>query len=46
MFFLQAKKVRIETDPPVAVQVDGEVRGMTPIEAEIQPLAGRILVPR
>lgn len=46
MFFLQAKSVRIEADPAVAVQVDGEVRGMTPIEAEIQPLAGRILVPR
>ncbi|MEE8487229.1 MAG: diacylglycerol kinase family protein [Gemmatimonadota bacterium] len=46
MFFLQARKVRIETDPPVAIQVDGQVRGETPLEVEIDPLAGRILVPR
>jgi YegS/Rv2252/BmrU family lipid kinase len=46
MIFLQAKKVRVESDPPVAAQIDGEVRGETPIEAEIVPLAGRILVPR
>ena len=46
MIFLQARKVRVESDPPVAAQVDGEARGMTPIEAEIDPLAGRILVPR
>lgn len=46
MIFFQARHVRVESDPPVAAQVDGEVRGRTPIEAEIVPLAGRILVPR
>mgnify|MGYP001826471573 FL=1 len=46
MIFLQAQRVRVESDPPVAAQVDGEARGETPIEAEIDPLAGRILVPR
>ena len=46
MIFLQARKVLVESDPPVAAQVDGEARGVTPIEAEIDPLAGRILVPR
>jgi YegS/Rv2252/BmrU family lipid kinase len=46
MLFLQAQKVRVESDPPVLAQVDGEARGETPIEAEIEPLAGRILVPR
>ncbi len=46
MIFFQAQAVRIETDPPVAVQIDGEMRGETPIEAEIEPLAARILVPR
>ncbi len=45
MIFLQAKKVRIESDPPVAIQIDGEPRGMTPIEAEIDENRGRILVP-
>jgi len=46
MIFLQARRVRIEADPPVAIQIDGEPRGLTPIEAEIEPLSGRILVPR
>ncbi len=46
MFFLQARSVRIETDPPVAIQIDGQVRGETPLEVEIDPLAGRIMVPR
>lgn len=45
MIFLQAKQVRIESDPPVAFQIDGELRGATPIEAEMEPLVGRILVP-
>jgi len=46
MIFLQAKKVSIQSDPPVAIQIDGEPRGETPIEAEVEPLVGRILVPR
>jgi YegS/Rv2252/BmrU family lipid kinase len=46
MFFLQAREVKIESDPEVAVQIDGQVRGVTPIEAKVDPLAGRILVPR
>jgi YegS/Rv2252/BmrU family lipid kinase len=45
MIFLQAKKVTIESDPPVAIQIDGEPRGETPIVAEIEPGHGRILVP-
>ena len=44
MLFLQAREVVVESDPPVAVQIDGEPRGETPIEAEVVPLAGRILV--
>lgn len=46
MFFLQASHVIIESDPPVATQIDGKVHGTTPLEARIDPLAGRILVPR
>lgn len=46
MIFLQARRVRIDADPPVAIQIDGEPRGLTPIEAEIEPLGARILVPR
>jgi len=32
----QAAAVRIESDPPVEVQIDGESLGMTPFEAEIR----------
>lgn len=46
MIFLQARNVLIESDPPVAIQIDGEPRGVTPIHAEIDPGAGKILVPR
>lgn len=46
MIFFQARKVSIHSDPPVAIQIDGEPRGETPIEAEMEPLVGRILVPR
>lgn len=46
MLFIQARRVTIEADPPVAVQIDGESAGETPIEAEVMPGAGRILVPR
>lgn len=45
MVFLQAREVRIESDPPVAAQVDGEPSGSTPIRADVAPLAGRLLVP-
>jgi len=46
MIFFQAREVTIESDPPVAIQLDGEARGETPIEAEVEPHVGRILVPR
>ncbi len=46
MIFLQAERVRIESDPPMPVQIDGSPFGETPIEAEVEPLVARILVPR
>lgn len=45
MLFLQARRVRVESEPPVPVQLDGEPAGETPLEVEMEPLAGRILVP-
>lgn len=45
MLFLQAREVSVESDPPVAAQVDGEVAGVTPLRADVAPLAGRLLVP-
>ena len=45
MIFFQTRRVRIEADPPVAIEIDGEPRGETPIEATVAPLAARIIVP-
>lgn len=45
MIFLQARDVTIEADPAVAVQLDGEPRGETPVRAHVEPLVGSILVP-
>ncbi len=43
--FLQAREVRVEADPPMKTQIDGEPAGETPLEAVAEPLAGRIMVP-
>jgi len=40
----QAQKVTIVTDPPVAVQIDGEDGGNTPLSAEIIPHGVKLIV--
>lgn len=45
MLFIQARRVRIESDPVVPTQIDGEPFGETPLDVEMDPLAGRIVVP-
>ncbi|MEX2582789.1 MAG: diacylglycerol kinase family protein [Gemmatimonadota bacterium] len=42
MIYLQAKEIRIETDPPVIAQVDGDVFGETPLVA--RAIKGGVLV--
>ena len=46
IIYFQARSVRIEADPPVAIEIDGDPRGETPMEAKVSPLAARIIVPR
>jgi diacylglycerol kinase family enzyme len=41
----QARRVRIESDAPVAVQVDGDPWGETPVEIEIVPDALEVYAP-
>jgi len=41
----RVKSVRIEADPHMPVQVDGDVVGMTPVEIAILPGRGRIAIP-
>jgi diacylglycerol kinase (ATP) len=46
MLFRVGRHFRIETDPPRAVQADGELLGVTPFEVAVEPLAAQLLVPR
>jgi diacylglycerol kinase family enzyme len=46
MIYLQAKEIRIETDPPVVVQVDGDPTGETPLVARAIQDGVRVFVPR
>ena len=40
------KQFRLETIPPQMGQADGELLGNSPFEVIVEPLAGRVLVPR
>jgi YegS/Rv2252/BmrU family lipid kinase len=44
--YRSGKKFRIETIPPRLGQADGELLGNSPFEVTVEPLAGRVLVPR
>ncbi|MFF5263070.1 diacylglycerol/lipid kinase family protein [Actinomadura viridis] len=44
--FLTTDQVRIETDPPLRVDVDGEIRGRTPITIRLLGNALRVIVPQ
>jgi diacylglycerol kinase family enzyme len=39
-------RVRVVASPPLAVQLDGDVRGVTPAQFRLEPLAMRVIVPR
>lgn len=41
----QGKTIRVETHKPMAVHVDGEPFGTTPLECEVVPKALRVMIP-
>jgi diacylglycerol kinase (ATP) len=45
MLYLQAREIRIEADPPVIKQVDGDPAGETPLVARVVPGGVRVFVP-
>jgi diacylglycerol kinase family enzyme len=42
---VRAREFRFECDPPVDLQVDGDVAGRTPAEVRIAPMALSVMVP-
>ena len=46
MKLFKASRVRIKTDPPLPVQIDGEALGATPFLAEVIPAGIQLVVPR
>ncbi|WP_067488349.1 diacylglycerol/lipid kinase family protein [Actinomadura hibisca] len=44
--FLTTDRVRVTTDPPMAVDVDGEIRGRTPVTIRLRGNALRVIVPQ
>ncbi len=41
----KARKIRIESDPPMKINLDGEIIGETPSEIEVVPSAVEVIVP-
>ncbi|HEX2316276.1 MAG TPA: YegS/Rv2252/BmrU family lipid kinase [Thermomonospora sp.] len=46
MFLNTSRDVRVTTDPPLRIDVDGEIRGRTPVTVSLLPNALRVLVPQ
>ena len=46
MVYRQGTRFRLETEPPLPLQADGELLGTSPAEVTVEPLASRLLVPR
>ncbi len=43
--YFRARKVRVESDPPVKMQIDGDVCGEIPVDIEVLPKALKLIVP-
>ena len=45
ILYRKGTRFRIETDPILPLQADGELLGVTPAEITVEPLAAHLLVP-
>lgn len=45
LIHLQAREVSIYADPPIAVQIDGDASGITPVHARVDDSGIRVVVP-
>jgi YegS/Rv2252/BmrU family lipid kinase len=46
LFYKSGREFKIETTPPMIAQADGELLSGTPLSVSVEPLAGRLLIPR
>lgn len=46
ILYFKGTRFRIETVPPLPLQADGELLGVTPADIDIEPLAAHLLVPK
>ncbi|HEX9563803.1 MAG TPA: diacylglycerol kinase family protein [Gemmatimonadaceae bacterium] len=46
MRFLRGKRIKLSSEPQTAVQADGDLAGMTPVEIVVVPGAAAFLIPR
>jgi YegS/Rv2252/BmrU family lipid kinase len=46
LFYRSGREFVIETTPPMMAQADGELLPGTPLSVSVEPLAGRLLIPR
>jgi diacylglycerol kinase (ATP) len=46
MIYRRGTRFHLETEPPMRLQADGELLGLSPAEVTVEPLAARLLVPR
>jgi diacylglycerol kinase (ATP) len=44
--FLTTRQLRLETQPPLRLDVDGEIRGRTPVQITLHANALRVMVPK
>lgn len=46
LLYRRGRRFRLETMPPLQLQADGELLGLTPADISVEPLAAHMLVPR
>lgn len=46
MYYRAGREITVESNPPMQTQADGELMGFTPVHITVEPLAGRLLLPR
>ena len=45
LLYRKGRRFRLETDPILPLQADGELLGVTPVDISVEPLAAHLLVP-